>query len=320
MWKWPRCPKRDYAPVTWEECLRCSNLKCHKKCFPLQLRRRIYEDLLAWKPVLGVYHVTELTRIRQAFYNRTRDYAATFDHALDLHIGKAFHEYLQKEFEPWVEIPVWRDFGQFRVIGYIDACSLEEDLLIDFKVYSSLYYIMTKYEGNASPDHEFQVRAYYTLAVNIADQIDKHKLLTIHRAFLTPDLTFWQPRYLFVWYFAKRRPDRKRGHIEFDRLTRCYKCPVKPLLIMPEIYERARRLHYALLTGHPPSRLSCPDWLCAFCPHWEVCLKRGEKDEFKPWKMWEGEIFGRKVVLENIPDDVADRLAKERGLKWWRRC
>lgn len=320
MWKWPRCPKRDYRPVAWERCLQCRNLKCHKNCFPLGLRKRIYKDLLAWRPVLGTYHVTELMRICQAFHNRTWDYAATFDHALDLHIGRAFHEYLQKDFEPWVEIPVWRDFGQFRVIGYIDACDLDEDLLIDFKVYSSLYYIMTEYKGSAAPEHEFQVRAYYTLALNMADQIDKRKLLTIHRAFLTSNLAFWQPRYLLVWYFAKRRPDRKKGRIEFDRLTRCQKCLVEPQLVMPEIYERAKTLHNALLTGHPPSRLSCPDWLCAFCPHWEICLKRGEKDSFKPWKMWKGEVFGRKVVLENIPDDVADRLAKERGLKWWRRC
>jgi len=303
MWKWVRCPKHGYQAIPWEECLECDNLACHERCPPWEFRLMIYEDLIAWKPKIGVYHVTELVKQRQAYFNRTRDYVASFDHSLDLHIGRAFHEYLQKRFEPFVEVPVWRDYGKFMVIGRIDAYDRRHALIIDFKVYSSLYFIHTK---GVAPEHKFQVQAYHTLARQLDPRAED--IIRYPRKHLSLVFGTIPPKHLIVWYFAKRA--RKRGReVIVERLNRFHKGMVKPV-IRQDIYQRAKELHQALTTTKPPSRLTCPEWLCCFCPHWEICLG----SEFKPWEKWDIEILKRKMELEDIPREKLRELAIKRGI------
>ena len=276
MWKFIKCPKCDH-PITWDKCLACGNLECHESCPPLEYRRLVYEDLRKYE--LGVYHVTELSHLRYSYYNRQLDYTAGWDNTIDLHVGKAFHEHIQRQFEPWVEIPVWHDYGAFKIVGSIDAYDVTNQMIIDFKVYSSLKYLL---ERGPHEDHVFQVRAYYTLALQ----------LILYPEDLTGSSGTWKaavfkvfpPKRLCLWYFAKRKgnPD-----------TRCRRFLIEPM-ILPDLYKRAEELHLALLTSKPPSRLTCPDWLCRFCPFWETCLGTD------PRGMWDSEIHELKKKLEGV--------------------
>jgi len=276
MWKFIKCPKRDH-PITWDECLACGNLECHESCPPLEYRRHVYEELRKYE--LGVYHVTELYHLRCSYYNRQLDYTAGWNNIIDLSIGKAFHEHIQRQFEPWVEIPVWHEYETFKIVGSIDAYDEANQMIIEFKTHSNLKRLV---ERGPHDHHVFQVRAYYTLALQLI--LYPGDLAGGSRTWKASVLKASPPKRLCLWYFAREKNDPHGP---------CRRFFVEPM-ILPDLYGRAEELHLALLTSKPPSRFKCPDWFCRFCPFWETCLG------VDPRNMRNSEIHELKKKLEGV--------------------
>ncbi|MCD6421887.1 PD-(D/E)XK nuclease family protein [bacterium] len=237
MWRWVKCPIK--GRVTWAECLACKNPT--ENCFDVELR----ELLIPRATIPNVYHVTELANPRFSFFERTHDYALSLHDKADLLVGKLMHIAIQQYYgSAYSEVPVMKDFGDFKVVGSIDVLDLRRGRIIELKTYATLKY---KLEADRpEPDHEFQIQCYYAL-------------LKETQPWIVPEI-----KSLEIHYIAKVR---NHGLPRFKR----FKVQPKPGMIN-EIYSRARILHEALKRNVPPAH-KCTPWLCKFCPHVKICAR-----------------------------------------------
>ena len=236
VWSLIPCPKKDGEPVTWVECLSCTDAEKHPTC-PLH---RIRVNAYPRQYKLGVYHVTELLDPRYSYFERTVDYAKKWDDYWNLFFGVAVGHYVEslyanhkQEVDLEVVVAHDEDGEPVTVVGHADIIDEDVGWIMEIKCYHSLTHIVRR--GRADPRHEFQVRAYWTLL----KKSEKWRWMTK------------RIKKVRVIYFGRTGTRRYR---EFD-------VPLEEV----DVVTPALILHRALKTGVPP-RQKCAEWRCRFCP------------------------------------------------------
>ena len=239
-WSTIPCPKKEGEEVTWVECLACDDRQKHPSC-PL---RKIRIDAYPRQYEIGKYHVTELPFPRYSYYNRIYKYARSWDEYYDLLYGKALGWYIESKYaehqrEVTLDVPFTRDGETIRVVGHGDIVDDDVGNVYELKFYYSLKYIVER--GTPNPEHEFQVRAYYTLGLLckpwMFNKIQKIKMI----------------------YYSKLKgrkfPRRKEFVVPLEKV---------------DVETNAWILHKALKTKVAPKEL-CPKWKCRYCPYKAIC-------------------------------------------------
>lgn len=252
IWKNVYCPKNDNV-VSWETCLDCSDIEKHPTC-PISALR---EYMKPWpRYTRNVYHVTELRAPRQAFFNRTIEHVMDFQTNqgfLDMYVGTAVHSALQQSYpkrmrEYRVGLPVQLKNAGFAITGRIDVLDHVNGLLIDFKVYLSLKWVLGR---NAPEDsHIWQIQSYYEML----KQTEPEAAAKVKQ--------------ILILYISKTKYS--------ERWKEFYLDPVGN----PQLVPNGEILHEAMATETPPTKL-CPGvkvprrnkFPCSYCAGYLECSK-----------------------------------------------
>jgi len=250
VWSCVPCPKSG-KDIQINECIQCRDDQKDPSC-PIQAIRNEFK-VRSYRP--NVYHVTEITHPRKAYFERFIDYTSTYRQNMALWWGKAAHRSIQSKYpEHWCEIYCEKDFGEFKIVGSIDV--IDQMLWILFEVKS--YKVLVFKADRPDEFHKFQAKAYVELLQatdpNLARQLKKLRIICIAK------LTDGAP------------------YREFD-------LPPEP---PSDLKERGEALHQGFKTNTPPDSKWCPNWLCDLC-HPKIIAACGEyHGKYHP-KGWRGE-------------------------------
>jgi len=251
VWSHVVCPLRKdkslvEGQVTFDDCLECYDDKKSSDCPVWELRKAL---LWSRSTQDGVYHVTEITNPRRAYFERIHDYSQRWDDRWDLFIGSAFHEKTQLNYPAhYREIFVWKDYQRgdekARLVGHIDAYDAKQNIIIENKTWATLDYSFDR--ADPEEDHAFQGQTYIMLAESC---------------------TRWlRPTKIRFAYIAKTKSRRKLA-----RYKEFLRDPNPP----SDVEERVWDLHNALKAKMPPPR-RCTTYICKMCPHIYVCAEEYE--------------------------------------------
>jgi len=254
VWHYIPCPLKNDL-VTWDICLACNDFEKHETC-PLQ---RIRMDAIPRQYEPKKYHVSELLKVRYAFYERRHKTIGAWEDYWSMFWGRAIGYYvasLYKEEVREVELNVHaKDLAKFYgvsvettddflITGHIDILPYEDGLCLELKSQFNL-----KYVTNApNPYHCSQILAYWVLGqIQFPEIFSKVKQLRIEY-------------YGRNWRGTSMPPSKE--HI----------IPMENI----DILTPARWLRMTEDTNTPPP-IYCPDWLCKSCEHKELCKDDKEK-------------------------------------------
>jgi len=148
-----KCP--DDTIVSSEWCLK----GCKEPCMPLPVRKKIVPKSERKRGEHDVPHfgVTRLTTncLRKSFYEITEEQVHNLEKLWVFNRGHAIHEFVTTELmDEEKEVFIKKDFGDFILIGYIDA--LHDNVLYEFKTVSNL-------PNDPQEHHILQVQSYYSM-------------------------------------------------------------------------------------------------------------------------------------------------------------
>lgn len=136
------------ARISYNNCVNCA------RCLPKEILMKIFKEMEASEYKENSYGVTELiTCLRLSYFRRTLADFPSLPEVYQLVRGHMFHKFFGSEFE-LKEIKLEKDFGDFKVIGIVDAGNGN---LYEFKSVSKLP--MMPY-----PQHILQIQAYDSLS------------------------------------------------------------------------------------------------------------------------------------------------------------
>ena len=250
--RWVSCPN-THGLVDWDACFECDDFDKHPTC-PL---RRIRMDAAPRTYTDKRYHVSELGKVRYAFYDRNCENVWDWQDYWAMMWGRGFGDYVEmlyekedKEASQFVfETTAEQlcalygvepdEYDDFIVIGHADVNAVELDgLLMELKTQHNL-----KYVANApNPGHVFQLQAYYTLMC--AQYPEKAKKI----------------KELRLVYFG--RTWRGKGLAPYIE-------HVVPMDVI-DLRTRARMMRMSEETRMPPE-MRCEDWLCRYCDNKASC-------------------------------------------------
>jgi len=240
-WDRIKCPAK--GEISFDQCFACDDVQATSNC-PLLAIRTTMEP----RPVRpGEYHVTELTNIRHAFFERTISYAKAWDEALDFWWGTAAHKHIQSRYGK-TEIEIFLSFTTqqgLRIVGSADVVDIRQGFLLEIKTYATTRFILMR--NVPEEDHLFQAQSYYALGMRIKPWL------------------FSRVRSIKIPYLSKTKSAEHRV-VNFDAEP----CNVNDQLA--NLSARAKELDEALKKGIPPSR-KCTAWLCNLCEFQEECKK-----------------------------------------------
>ena len=255
-WHLIACPKH-HEPVTWPTCLACDDFEKHEKC-PLQRVRQESTPRL-YTPQL--YHVTELQKIRYAFYERWNKTISSWDDWWAMFWGTAIGHYIEglypegyQEFEFNVSGEDLAKFygvepselDNFVVTGHADIVDKDIGLVIELKTSHSLKYV----KDGPNPNHRWQIQAYYTLGlIEFPEIFEKLKEIRI-------------VYYGRTWRGAKLPPSVE------------HTVPMQTI----DLLTPARMMRESELSGMPPA-MRCPEWLCRYCKSTTLCKNNIGREE-----------------------------------------
>lgn len=255
-WHLIACPKH-HEPVSWPTCLKCTDFEKHESC-PLQKVRQASIPRL-YTPKL--YHVTELQKIRYAFYERWNKTISSWDDWWSMFWGTAMGHYIEslypegyQEFEFNVSAADLAKFykvepseiDDFVVTGHADIVDKDIGLVIELKTSWSLKYV----KDGPNPNHRWQIQAYYTLGlIEFPEIFEKLKAIKI------------------VYYGRQWRGATLPPTVE-------HTVPMQTV----DLLTPARMMRESEESGIPPS-LRCPEWLCRYCKSKDLCNQNVGREE-----------------------------------------
>jgi hypothetical protein len=255
-WVWNRipCPKTG-REISFEECLGCMDSVKHEDC-PLWVIRKSLAPR-AVEP--HVYHVTELTNPRKAYYSRLHSVCSDWSgSALDYVFGKAMHSFIQQGLPAEQrEIFVWWNLGDVKIVGSIDAYDYVHRVLYEFKTYATIKFILER--NQPEPEHVYQAQAYVKLAQMSNPSINPEKIKIVYLAKARlPKVTIIEGR---------KRITRDEAEQRYKEFTLD---PDPP----EDLADRARMLDEALEKRKPP-KMRCSEWMCRECEYRKHCEEDG---------------------------------------------
>ena len=246
VWNLIPCPKRNNEPITWTECLKCTDDEKHESC-PLWAIR---QDFYPREREAHVFHISELTEPRFAYYNRTEGFTDWWDSSLDFFIGHGVHSYIQSKYPAQErELFCWWNLGDVKIIGYVDRVDIKTGTLYEYKTYATLKFLLERNEPE--PAHVYQAQGYVELLKHSHPwiKITKVKVICIAKAKEPPQ-------------FRRGEPPSRYKEFTLD--------PNPPA----DLADRARALDAALEKRKPPN-FRCPEWRCRNCPYAQKCKEDG---------------------------------------------
>ena len=254
VWKSIACPLKG-EPIAWETCMACNDHDKAPEC-PLQ---QIRIDAYPRQFQIGRYHVSELWRVRNAYYDRRTMSTKSWAEYWDLFIGKAIGWFIEahypKDFGEYeFEVPLTKIvefFGmdpdpvdaEITILGHADVVDFANKILLELKTTAGMEHVQEEAKG----EHKFQLLSYYLLGL-----------------IQVPDM-FRELRSARLVYLGKTfsRGKGTRRYVEHE-------IP----LSTPNFVAEVRMLHVALKTGKPPNT-ECPSWMCRYCDGVAECQAEG---------------------------------------------
>jgi hypothetical protein len=243
-WAYIKCPNKK-KNVTWNDCYLCSDTEKHPTCPFHALRLDAYPRSYTF----GLYHVSELPNPRMYYYERIGEpYARSWKDYNPLLLGKALGWYIESKYaESCHEITLTYDGRDVRkdlpddfkgVTGHQDLHIIDEkgQMVVELKLYAFIGYMIKA--NKPKPEHEFQVRAYYTMGKR------------------TKPYYYDKVHTIKVTYYTKNNRE-SISQMDID-------VPIKEV----DVITPALLLHKALKEKNPDLLPQCPVYLCKrYCKH-----------------------------------------------------
>jgi len=261
-WTFVECPKQK-TKIPLHECLQCTDKTAHFSCPLYYDRIRIISDDRGYLP--NVYYISELKGgLRQSFLKRFVNYTDKWDWITDRSCGSAIHSQLSNVFLI-KELHIQKSFGDFSVVGRVDAIDVLNGILWEFKTWASLTQMLfTENErGDVKPKYMdlWQLAAYYEII-----QQDEALMLKLPT-----------PIFKFGIYYEGRAKSRwvkwRRGKLMFPPFTT--EELNKQYSWLPTLTEQALKYHDYVKKQQLPPKETCrswepddknPFWMCERCP------------------------------------------------------
>lgn len=242
VWGFIPCP-RLHRDVTWAECLSCEDDIKESVCPLLKIR----QDAFPRTDRPNEYHVSELQFLRQSYYGRRLPYSKSWNDYWSWFFGKAVGYYVASLFgtkQGEVSLRLeYDDIDENDLVfntGHVDVLDDRIGILYEFKCYKTLTYIVA--DGKPDKRHEWQARAYYTMAKKSR-----------------PDL-LRNLKKVMVVYFGRT------GKLQYKE----FEVPMEEV----DLWTPTSILHHSLKNAKPPKQLCDAPWLCkSYCDYRGICKK-----------------------------------------------